>query len=198
MGLAEIQAALARLSVDPAFRHRFFADPTSAGGELGLDFDECQNLARIPRQQVEQFAHSLRHKRRDQVRRAIPLAARAIGDRFIALFEQYAIESAPRGSKADLDDVVGFVAAIGRRNAKIEPPWAVDLARYELAWRQATRAGRVPTLRMFRFPVTRLATGQWPIMVIPRATFAFWWRPTRGGTLRHIAFSMPNLSWRRE
>ena len=198
MGLAEVQAALARLSVDPAFRHRFFADPTSAGAELGLDFDECQNLARIPRKQVEQFAQSLRRKRRDQVRRAIPIAARAIGGRFVELFEQYALASVPRGSKAELDDALRFVEAIGRSADGIEPPWAVDLARYELAWRQVTRSGRVPLLRVFRFPVARLAAGQEQNRVLPRATLAFWWRPNPWGHVRHIAISMPGFGLRRE
>ncbi len=198
MGLAEIQAALARLSVDPAFRHRFSADPTAAGGALGLDFDECRNLARISTKQVEQFAQSLRFKRQSQVRRAIPLAARALGGRFVELFENYALESTPRGSKADLDDAVEFVEALGRWADRIEPPWAIDLARYELAWRRATRAGRIPLLRIFRFPVDRLATGQDADRVLPRATLAFWWRPNRGGNVRHIMISMPSVRRRRK
>ena len=193
MGLAEVQAALARLSVDPVFRDRFFADPTAVGGELGLDFDECRNLVLIPRIQVEQFAESLRRKRRDQVRRTIPLAARAIGRRFVEFFEQYAIDSPPRGAKADLDDAIGFVAAMGRFNDRIEPRWAFDLARYELAWRQAARRGRAPLVRMFRFPVARLATGQAPDSVVPRATVAFWWKPTGRGNVRHFAISMPGM-----
>jgi hypothetical protein len=198
MGLAAIQAALARLSVDPAFRQRFFADPMAAGNELGLDCDESQNLARIPRKQVEQFAQSLHRKRRDQVRRAIPLAARAMAGRFVELFEQYAVQSTPRGAKADLDDAIGFVEAIGRRNDPLEPAWAFDLARYELAWRQATRSGRVPLLRKFRFPVGRLATGQVPDPIAPRTTLAFWWKPTRGGNVRHIVISMPGRGRRRK
>ena len=77
------------------------------------------------------------------------------GRGFAALFERYANESPPRGSKADLDDAAGFVAAICRWADPVEPVWAVDLARYELAWRQAARAGRVPLVRMFRFPVAQ-------------------------------------------
>ncbi len=79
MGLAEVQGVLARLYIDPALRDRFFADPAAVGAELGLDVEEAQNLARIPRRQVEQFADSLRRKRRDQVRRVVPIAARALG-----------------------------------------------------------------------------------------------------------------------
>jgi hypothetical protein len=65
------------------------------------------------------------------------------------------------------------VAALDRWAEPIEPPWAVDLARYELAWRQATRGGRVPVLRAFRFPVARLAHDE--AAVAPRATLAVWW-----------------------
>jgi hypothetical protein len=198
MGLAEVQAALARLYIDPVLRDRFFAEPAAVGAEFGLDAEEARGLARVPRSQVEQFAASLRHKRRDQVRRAVPIAARAIGgSRFAELFERYATESSPRGSKADLDDAAGFVEAIRRWADQVEPPWAVDLARYELAWRQAVRAGRAPMTRIFRFPVARLAIGRQPEPVTPRATLALWWRPTRRGAVRHVVISMPRIGFGR-
>jgi hypothetical protein len=189
MGLAQVQSMLARLYVDPALRERFFADPAAVGRELGLDAGEAQELASIPRRQVEQFADSLRRKRRDQVRRVVPMAARALGPRFPGVFERYATESTPRGSKADLDDAVAFVEALRRWADEVEPPWAVDLARYELAWRQAARASRVPIVRMFRFPVAKLARGQ--ESVVPRTTFALWWRPMRLGRIRHLVIGIP-------
>jgi hypothetical protein len=194
MGLAEVQGALARLYIDPKLRDRFFAEPSAVGIELRLNREEALGLAGIPRSQVERFADSLRHKRRDQVRRVIPIAVKAIGGRrFAELFERYAEESTPRGSKADLDDAIGFVAAIPRWADQVEPPWAVDLARYELARRQAARAGRIPIGRMFRFPVARLAIGRQPGPVAPRSTLALWWRPSRRGTVRHIVISIPSL-----
>jgi hypothetical protein len=199
MGLAEVQGALARLYIDSILRDRFFAEPVVVGAELGLDAEEALGLARIPRRQVDHFADSLRHKRRDQVRRVVPMAAKAIGSsRFAELFERYAIESAPRGSKADLDDAAGFVEAIGRWATQVEALWTVDLARYELAWRQAVRAGRVPIGRIFRFPVARLANGRQPEPVAPRTTLALWWRPTGRGAVRHIMISMPSLGLRRK
>jgi hypothetical protein len=194
MGLAEVQAALARLYIDPALRDRFFADPAAVGGELGLGADEACDLAGISRRQVEQFADSLRRKRRDQVRRVIPIAARALGDRFAGLFERYTAESEPRGSKADLDDAVGFVEALGRWTDEDRPPWVVDVARYELAWRQAARAGCRPVVRSFRFPVSRLATGRGATKpVVPRPTLAIWWRPTPRGRIRHLVITAPGL-----
>jgi hypothetical protein len=98
MGLTEIQATLARLYVDPALRDRFLADPAVVGVELGLGAGEARRRAGGSRRQVEPYADSLRLKRRGRVRRVIPIAARAPGDRFGRLFERYIAESAPRGS----------------------------------------------------------------------------------------------------
>ncbi len=201
MGLAEVQQALARLSIDRATRDRFFADPAATAAELGLAPADALVLAQIPRRQVEQFADSLRRKRRDQVRRVIPLAARALGRQFAALFDRYVDESPPRGSTADIEDAAGFVAAIRRLEGRLEPEWAIDLARYELAQRQSTRAGWVPIVRLFRFPVPRLAARRDPGPVAPRATIACWWRPSARANAWHLAFSSdflrPLLSSRR-
>ena len=200
MGLAEVQGALARLYVDPTLRDRFFADPAAVGVELGLGAEEARDLAGVSRRQVEQFAGSLRRKRRDQVRRVIPIAARALGDRFGGLFERYADGSAPRGSKADLDDAAGFVEALGRWADDDRPPWAVDLARYELAWRQAARSGRRPVVRIFRYPVSRLLPGREAdaATVAPRPTLAIWWRPTQRGRIRHVVVMIPAFALRRD
>ena len=197
MGLAEVQGALARLYVDSNLRDRFFTNPAAVGAELGLDSEEALSLARVPRRQVDQFAESLRRKRRDQVRRVVPITARALGPEYAASFERYVNEAPPRGSKADLEDAAGFVAALCRWANQVEPPWAVDLARYELAWRQAARVGRIPIVRMFRFAVANLATRREPEPVAPRTTLACWWRPTRRGVVRHIAMAMPRLGFLR-
>ena len=189
MGLAEVQQVLARLSIDRALRDRFFADPAATAAEMGLAPGDARVLAQIPKRQVEQFADSLRRKRRDQVRRVIPLAARALGRQFAALFDRYLDESPPRGSSADIEDAAGFVAAIRRLEGRLEPDWAIDLARYELARRQSTRAGRLPIVRLFRFPVARLAARPDPGPLAPRATIACWWRPSARANAWHVAFS---------
>jgi hypothetical protein len=99
----------------------------------------------------------------------------------------------PRGSTADLNDAVEFVAAISRRPDGIEPPWSVDLARYELGWRLAARERRVLLVRRFRFAVARLAVGQDPNPVLPRPSIAFWWRLNRRVPVRHLVLSLPSL-----
>ena len=191
MGLAEVQSVLARLSIEPALRDRLFAAPAVVGEELGLVAEESLGLARLPRRHLEQFADSLRRKRRDQVRRVVPNAARALGHSFATLFERYIAESPPRGSKADLDDAEGFVAALCRWADQLEPEWVPDLCRYELAWRQASRAGRLPIVRTFRFPVDRLIGGRQPGPVARRTTVAFWWRPVRLRPVWHFVIRIP-------
>jgi hypothetical protein len=193
MGLSEVQAALARLSVEPALRDRFFADPAVVGAEIGLDAAAALGLGGMPRRHIEQFADSLRRKRRDQVRRVVPSAVRALGRQFATLFDRYIDDSPPRGSKADLDDAAGFVEALGRWADQIEPKWAADLARYELTWRQAARAGWIPIVRTFRYRVAGLATGQEREPVKPRPTIACWWRLTRRGKVRHVVVSLPEI-----
>lgn len=189
MGLAEIQNVLARLATDPALRDRFFADSAAVGNGLGLVAQEALGLAQIPRRQLEQFADSLCRKRRDQVRRILPIAARALGQQFPLLFERYARASPPRGSKPGLDDAAGFVAALGRWADHLDPTWAADLARYELAWREAACAGRMPIVRLFRFPVARRASGRSSGPVAPRSTLACWWRFRPRGKVRHMIVS---------
>jgi hypothetical protein len=191
MGLAEIQGALARLCVDPALRDRFFDDPAAVGAELGLVAGEAQGLACVSQRQVEQYAASLRCKRRDQVRRFIPTAARALGTQYAEFFEEYAEHSEPRGSKADLDDAIGFVDTLRRTYNRIEPEWAVELARYELAWHQAARSSRLPLVRIFRFSFARRELVE---TIAPRATVTLWWRPTRRARVRHFVIGMPSIN----
>jgi hypothetical protein len=202
MGVAEVQSALARLYVDPSLRARFVADPTATAAELGLVDEDAKLLARVPAEQVERYAGALRRKRMDQARQALPLSARILGDRFAGLFARYAAEAPPRGSRADLDDPLAFARALGRWAGAggLEPAWIAELARYELAWRQAARAGRVPVVRTFRFPVDSvargLAVGTDTGLIGPRRTIVFWWRPTARSALRHAAIRMPTVDRR--
>jgi hypothetical protein len=190
MGLAEIQTAMARLYVDRALRERFFDKPAAVGAELGLESSEARGLACVSQRQVEEYAASLRNKRRDQVRRRIPLAAQALGWQFAGLFDDYAQQSKPRGSRADLDDAVAFVNTLSPDDETIEPKWVVDLARYEIAWHLAARLRPGWLVRIFRYPVARRPLAE---TITPQETLALWWRLTRRGRLRHLVIAMPKF-----
>jgi hypothetical protein len=153
MGLAEVQAALARLFTDEPLRARFFADPMSVGHEFGLDDREARDLAGLSREHVSQFAATLRRKRIDDARKVLPLTARALGDAFADCL--LAAIDGPGSPSRHRDDARALVDRLARSD--IDPPWAADLARYEWTFREATgrRVGMI--LRRFRYPVARLA-----------------------------------------
>jgi hypothetical protein len=59
-----IEAFLARLYVDAAFRARFLADPVGEAARAGFDRATAERLARIDRVGLELAAESFARKRR--------------------------------------------------------------------------------------------------------------------------------------
>ena len=113
MGLAEIQAALARLSVDPALRRSVLRRSDGCRCRAGARF------RRVPKPGAD--LHGSRSKSspnhfgssggpRFAGRFRWPRGRLVVG--LSSYSSDYALESTPRGSKADLDDAVGFVAAL--------------------------------------------------------------------------------------
>ena len=88
MALAQTQALLARLFTDDDLRREFFEAPIAVATRFGLSMHDTQRLAGIDSREIEAFAQSLIGKRALYARRGLPLTARALGDRFDALFRQ--------------------------------------------------------------------------------------------------------------
>jgi hypothetical protein len=183
MALAQTQALLARLYTDDDLRREFFERPIDVASSFGLSAGEAQRLASIDRREMEAFAQSLVGKRALYARRALPLTARALGDRFDALLRE-----AIRGVVQDRTswaDASALVALLDRRAGRreLEPPWAADLARFELAFIEAGRTGAALFLRRFDFDVASiakvLARGE-EVSPVRRRTFGIWARPPRG------------------
>jgi hypothetical protein len=178
--LADVQAILARLFTDASFRASFFADPFAVGRSLGLEPTEASALAELSRNAVEQFAATIRRKRADDVRKALPLTARALGgafDRHVLA----AIVGAVRPGR-HRDDARALLDHLGRlsRSNELEPPWTADLARYEATFADVLHRSACLLVRRFRFPVARLAAAIHcgaPIGNIePRMTIGVWLR----------------------
>jgi hypothetical protein len=191
MALADVQAVLARLFTDAPFRASFFEDPVAVGRSSGLDPAEARTLAELSGAEVEQFAGTLRRKRADDVRKVLPLTARALGGAFRDHI-QPATAGAPRPGR-HRDDARALMDHLGRvaRSQELEPPWAADLARFELAFGDALhrRAGLV--VRRFRYPVARLAaailSGAPTVGIKPRMTVGIWLRwPGRRGLFHRM------------
>jgi hypothetical protein len=191
MALTRIQPTLARLFTDAPFRASFFADPIAVGGSLGLEPSEASALAELSADAVEQFAASIRRKRLDDVRKVLPLTARALGD----AFDRHVLATIvgavrPGRHRDDARALVDHLCRLSRSN-ELAPPWTADLARYEATFVDALRRSACLLVRRFRFPVARLAAAIHcgaPIGNIePRKTISVWLRiPGRRGIMHRI------------
>lgn len=190
MALAQTQALLARLFTDDDLRREFFEAPIAVATRFGLSMHDTQRLAGIDNREIEAFAQSLIGKRALYARRALPLTARALGDRFDALFRQ-AIRGAGREATSR-SDAAALTAFLDRRvvEGELEPRWVADLARFELAFIEAGRSGAALLLRRFEYDVASivdaLAKGE-VIRAVGKRTFGVWARAP-GGRLRWRLF----------
>jgi hypothetical protein len=186
MALADVQTVLARLFTDASFRASFFADPVAVGRSSGLGPAEAQVLAALSREEVEQFASTLRRKRADDVRKVLPMTAHALGPAF-GSHVRPAIASAPR-PRRHRDDARALVNHLVRlaRSQQLELPWAADLARYEVTFAEVLHHPACLVVHHFRFPVAALSgailSGAPTANIKPRATIGVWLRwPGRRG-----------------
>ncbi len=179
MALAEIQALLVRLYIDDALRREFFETPIAVSARFGLNADEAQCLAALDRRETDSFAQSLIGKRALYARKGLPLTARVLGDRFDALLRE-AVRGGGKDGKSR-GDAAALVALLAR--GELEPPWIVDLARFEFAFIEAGGSGPALFLKRFDFDVASIATSlarDEAVKTVRRGTFGVWARPLRG------------------
>lgn len=89
MSVAEVQAALARLSVDEPFRRWFDLAPDAALSKYELDEGERAALRSVNRKMLELFAESLRDRRRLNVLRHFRLCRAVQEDRVRRYFDRF-------------------------------------------------------------------------------------------------------------
>jgi len=194
MGLADVQTALAKLFTDENLRNRFFDDPLSVGRSLGLDDSEAAGLTGLSELHVTQFARSLRRKRVDDARKVLPLTSRALGDSFAPLLLGVLDGPLPRDRHRDDARMLAMNLERLARNGTLDPPWAADLARYELTFTEIRKQRSVIIARRFRFPVGLLADainrGEPIPQARPGCTVGLWLRiPGRRGVIHRVLFS---------
>lgn len=179
MGLSQTQALLARIFTDAKMRRAFFDDPHLAAKRFGLNAQEAETLSALDRREVEDFARSLFGKRALDARKALPLTAAALGKDFDRLLFE-AIEGPPSPERHRAD-AAALAALLSSRD--VEPAWIADLARYEMAFVAAARAGAFLLLRRFAYPVDEIArqllAGARPD-VSPRPRLGAWLRAPGG------------------
>lgn len=133
MSIAEMQACLARLYVNDAFRRLFHADSATAIGGYQLTPEESAAIQRIDPAMLDFFAASLKNKRKKRVLRAFPLTFmldHPAADRYYSRFYQL---HAARSHHSIHQDVIDFGIFMEESLAQSDdlPPYAVDVVRYE-------------------------------------------------------------------
>lgn len=199
MGLAQRQRVLATLYTDAVWRERFFVDPTGALSPNASPSEETLQLAQLSAQQVAFFAGSLQRKRLNEACKLLPLTHRVLGKRFAVLFRRYADTHVPKGPKKHREDAVAFSTFVERimRGDGIEPPWVVELARYEALWLNAADPTCRWMVRWFRYPMYKLVRsvvqGEGDQVLLMQPTIAFWFRLSPYRRLRHVVLSLPRV-----
>lgn len=192
MGLAEQQQLLARLYTDTKLRTDFYSDPAAIGQSLGVEPEDIEQLAKSSPQEVGLFAGSLKRKRLGEVKKLLGLTYMTLGSRFQDLFLQFADLHVPQGIKKHSDDAIAFARylseSIGREEP--DPPWLLELVRFESSWIQAWDADCRWLVKRFRYPVgiiaRQLHLGRTPR--VPRfRTAAIWFRLRPKGRLWFFA-----------
>lgn len=133
MSIAELQACLARLYVDGAFRRLFALEPETVLGDYRLSEEEAQALRELDRLALDRFARSLKSKRRRRFVATYPLlfglASPAVDRCYDRYYQLY--PARPGGSfVAELLEFGRFTEDCLATDDEA-PPCASDLAQYE-------------------------------------------------------------------
>jgi hypothetical protein len=133
VSVTEMQAYLARLYVDRAFRRLFEVDPESALLGYKLTSDERRAVENIDMEKLSFFAASLVNKRKERIQRAYPLLYRLNADSVDHYFQRYSEVSVADPHQASRDDVIsfGYFFEDSTKYADSVPGYASDLAKFE-------------------------------------------------------------------
>jgi hypothetical protein len=199
MGLTEVQCLLARLYTDAETRERYFADPRAMSEAYGLSTVETKQMCRLSPEHVRFFAGSLKRKRLKAVASLLPRSSRALGQRFVEPFSQFADTFIPDGANRAHQDAEAFASFLEAllRKEHAAPPWVVELLRYEAA--EVTAALKHCVIRWFREPIGRILQplaieGRSPMQPSGR-TLVIWWRISRQHQARRVTLSLPQLGF---
>jgi hypothetical protein len=144
MTIGEMQACLARLYVNEAFRKLFYLDPQMVLEGYCLTEEEAAAIRCLDYGRLDQFASSLVTKRRKRVERAYPLLFRLNSAEFRRYYARFYQLYSARPYQSGDQDVVEFGTFLEESliGADHWPPYASDLARYERMyyWTRITAA----------------------------------------------------------
>ena len=177
----------------------FFADLQRMGTTLGLTEKETETLSRLSTRQVNYFARSLKRKRLGEVKKFLTRSYSVLGERFDRLFFRYADTYVPQGIKKHRDDALMFAEFLEDASCleATDPPWALDVVRYEAGWVKAWDPRYQWVIRRIRYSISVLARsamlGEKDREPPMQPTIALWFRIPRRGRPDHCAISLPRV-----
>jgi len=133
MSVSEMQACLARIYVDDAFRKLFFMDNTYAKERYGLSDLELNSLRGLNVSRLEIFAASLRNKRKEQMNRGYPALFKVNPSSMETYFYRYTQLVHVNPSLPVASDLIDFGLFIEEtlRASEGLPDYMLALARFE-------------------------------------------------------------------
>lgn len=136
MGLQQTQNILASLYTNKNFRDNFFKDPEKLGNEFKLNSEEINELVKLQKG-IDFFAKSLITKRREEVKKILPLILNYLKDKeFNELFLDFTTHFTPKGIKKHLEDAYYFLIflekkAIELSTSNIKYHFLKEIIKYE-------------------------------------------------------------------
>jgi hypothetical protein len=133
MSVAEMQACLARLYVDDAYRTLFYLVPEMPQSEYQLTEEELKALKNIDKKMLSLFAVTLKTKRKEKFQSAYPLLFNLPGVDVERYYNRFYHLYPARPQETTLSQVLAFGEFIEECLATDTdaPPYASDLVRYE-------------------------------------------------------------------
>jgi len=183
LALAEVQRALATLATNEVTRDRLRDEPESFARDFGLAPGELAQVRAIGEPRMLAYVDSLQRKRLAEAVRLLPLSARADGPAFRGTFLRHARRVPLAAGKARyVRDVLAFarnatvtlspspfdkLRATSPRSTTVTlslskgdldvAPALRELLDYEAAWLRAASAPALVRVRVYAFPVQRVA-----------------------------------------
>jgi len=186
MGLAEVQAALARLYTDPAFREMLENDPEALQRACGLSDEDLEHLKHLSAAELEFFAASLRSKRRGEVAKLLPETVAALGGQYRLLFNEHAANYLPPAKNKHLEDALHFAEFLEHISLP-DKPWVPSTIAYERAWLEISSGRRFLIVRRLNYSIDTLLRSTHP----ERANLVVIWVHTRLTGTHHWILKLP-------
>ena len=158
MELVSIQALLARLYTDQAFREQFLNAPELTARPYQIGKNDLEKLIQLANGPALQFSRTLIRKRFGQVAAFLPATRRVLGAQMWEAFLSFAGNYNPKGVGRHLFDAIEFSVFLTKvfKNRINAPDWWPLITKYERTGLKAEAAPFYFNVKIFKSDILRL------------------------------------------